>query len=359
MKIKPKNIFFNLYLKNYLNKYQNQLKPIVDLRNTPTTFLVISNTALGDTLLSTPAIKSLKKSFPNSKVVTLIHKKYIPLFKNFKYIDKIIPFYGGYKKFLKTIKTIKKLKPEMTLIFHGNGPQDIQLAIFSGSNYILKHPNNSPLKRYLSFDFKDKHQHTIEDRLDLIRKIGGKHIEKTMCVGDLKNQNIEKKFNDYKDLIGFQIGAANIYKMWPIENFIVLAKKIDKKIVITGIQSEWKLAEKIKKEVGKKIINLCGKCTIEELPYLIKNLKLLITNDTGTMHLAIALKIPTISLFSPTLSQGIGPYQDMNRHKVIQKNANFIQKLPKKQRDNSAMRLITVDEVYATYKKAIDENMHV
>ena len=96
---------------------------------------------------------------------------------------------------------------------------------------------------------------------------------------------------------------------------------------------------------------MCGKCKIEELPYLINNLKMLITNDTGTMHLAIALKTPTISLFSATTAKGIGAYQDLKIHKTIQKDGSFIQKLPKKQRDNSAMKLISVEEVYEKYKE--------
>ena len=343
-------LYFNLKSKSYKVKNIEELKISGN-----ETFLVISNTALGDTLLSTPAIKSLKKSFPNSKIVALIHKNYIPLFKNFSYIDTIIPFYGGYKKFFTTIKNIKKYKPTISLIFHGNGPQDIQISILSGCEFILKHPNRSPLKKFLSYDFKDKNQHTIEDRLDLIRKIGGKNLDISMEIGELNNNFFKEKFSKFKNFIGFQIGAADSYKMWPIENFIELAKKIEENIVITGIKSEWTLAQKIVDEVGNRVVNMCGKCSIEELPYLIDNLKLLITNDTGTMHLAIALKTPTISLFSATNAQQIGAYQDFNIHKTIQKNGNFIQGQDKKKRDDSAMRLIDVDEVYQKYLELSNE----
>ncbi len=110
------------------------------------------------------------------------------------------------------------------------------------------------------------------------------------------------------------------------------------------------MAQKIK-EVTPSVVNMCGKTSIEELPYLVRELKMLITNDTGTMHLAIALKVPTLSLFSPTSATGIGPYQDMKIHRVIQKDGSFIQKLPKKERDDSAMRLISLDEVYSLYKE--------
>lgn len=336
-------IYFLLRSKNYKTK---DIKTLKD----PKTFLVISNTALGDTILSTPAIKSLKLSFPNSKIVAVLKNAYTPLFDDFSYIDEIIEYDGKYKNFFAAIKSIKKHNPDIALIFHSNSPQDIELCVLSNIPYILKHPTKSKLKKFLSYDFKKKRQHTIEDRIDLVRAIGGKNIDTTMEIGKLDNENLDLKYKEYKNHIAFQIGAADRYKMWPIERFIELAKKIDKDIIITGVKEEFNLAQKIAKECPKAT-NLCGTLSIEELPYLIKNVKLLITNDTGTLHLAIALKTPTISLFSPTTSFGIGPYQDLNIHKVVQKDGSFIQKLPKKDRDDRAMRLIEVDEVYEKYKE--------
>ncbi len=353
MRIRVSDIFFKPYLFFYLKKYSNQLKNIKYLKNIPKTFLVISNTALGDAILSTPAIKSLKKSFPNSKIVALIHKSYIPLFENFKYIDTIIPFYGKYKKIFQTIKEIKKYHPQMALIFHGNGPQDIQIAIYSGCEYILKHPNNSPFKKYLSYNFKKKDKHIIEERVDLVRKIGGKEIDLTLEIGKLSDNKLLKKYKKYKNYIGFQVGASETYRMWPIENYISLAKKFlqnDEKILITGVGNESVYAEQIIASCNNEIKNMCGKTSVKELPYLIDNLKFLVTSDTGTLHLSIALKTPTISLFSPSSPKYTGPYQDFHIHKVIKKPGEFVNNKPKKKRSPEAMKLITTDDVFREYK---------
>lgn len=356
---KVQDIFYKIFFNRYIKKYPNQIQNIKEFSSPPKTFLVISNTAFGDTLLSTPAIKSLKESFPNSKVVALLHKSIVPLFKEYSSIDTIITFHGGFKKFRTTVKEIKKYNPEIALIFHGNGPQDIYFSVLSGCEFILKHPNSSPLKKYLSYDFIKKEQHTIEDRLDLVRLIGGKKIYTDMNLVEFKDQNLLKQYQEFHKTIGFQIGAADIYKIWPIDNFIELAKKIKEhdqtnKIVITGIDSEYIFAQQIVDECGDYVINMCGKCSIEELPYLIQNMKMLVTNDTGTMHLAITLKTPTISLFSPTDSKGIGPYQDQQIHHVIQKDGSYIQKLPKKKRSDEAMKLISVNEVFNQFKKVIN-----
>jgi ADP-heptose:LPS heptosyltransferase len=339
-------------LEKILNLFLTPAKPIKTLKvNKNHTFIVISNTGLGDTILSTPAIKSLKKSFPENKIIAVLKKSHTSLFKNFKYIDEIIEYDGKYKTFFKTLFKLKKYKNKITLIFHSNGPQDIQLAILSGSEYILKHPNKSYLKKYLSYDFNKKNQHNIEDKLDLVRKIGGKVIDKKMEIGDI----IDNKFTDFKNYIGFQVGSVDFCRMWPIDRFIELAKKLiknDEKIIILGAENEKYLGEKIINEVkNKNIINMCGETDLITLANIVNNLKMLITNDTGTMHLAIALKTPTISLFSASNSNAMGPYQDLEIHRVIQKDGSFIQKLPKKQRDDSAMKLIEVDEVYEKYKE--------
>lgn len=345
---------FDIFTKSYLKRHPNQLKKINEFQSAKN-FLIISNTALGDTILTIPLIKSVKLNFPDSKIIFVTKQNYIPLFKYIEEIDYFVPFYSKYKKFFSIIKEIKKHSPEISLIADGNAPEDIQLSIFSGCNFILKTPTKNPYKKYLSYQFDFKSQHTIENRLDLLRILGANNLTSRMDL-NLPHNNLFKEFKNY---IGLQIGAADKYKMWPIEKFIELANFLiskGEKIVITGIEKEKELGEKIVKECGKNVINMCGKTSIETLPFLIKNLKMLITNDTGTMHLAIAIKTPTISLFSPTNPKGIGPYQDLDIHKVVYKDGSFIQKLPKKQRDDSAMKLIHMNDVIKAYKE-LNENL--
>ena len=68
------------------------------------------------------------------------------------------------------------------------------------------------------------------------------------------------------------------------------------------------------------------------------------------VHLAIALGTPTLSLFSGYRPLNHWPYQDPHLHAVIRKDGVFIAAMPKKQRDDSAMRLISVGEVYSRYE---------
>jgi ADP-heptose:LPS heptosyltransferase len=160
-------------------------------------------------------------------------------------------------------------------------------------------------------------------------------------------------------VVGFQPGAANIYKMWPVENFKKLAKMILAEypnviIAVTGSKKEHRLGEAIREADSERIINFCGKFGIENLPKLISEMDVLVTNDTGTMHVAIALGVPTVELFGATDSEGIGVYQDKDRHIVIQKTDTLnLSSLPKAKRGAELMHQISVREVAEASKKLL------
>ncbi|MBI5583533.1 MAG: glycosyltransferase family 9 protein [Deltaproteobacteria bacterium] len=361
---KPLDRILDLFLKRYLARNPDQLRPIEALTASPRRFLVVSSTAVGDTILSTPAIKSLRRSFPEAHITALFHKRVAPLFAAFPYVDDVVTYAGGYKHFWRTVQRLRQIRPEAALILHGNGPQDIPLAVFSGARFILKHPTETEYKKYLSGRLEKRLQHVIEERLDLVRKVGGREVDTNLELPWVPGPELRKKVSGLlspeKTWIGFQIGAANVYKMWPIERFTALAERIlgsdpDAAIAITGNQKEKKLADRVAERFPDRVVNACGQFAIQEWPGLIRYLKLLVTNDTGTLHLAVALKTPTLSLFSATDSRLIGPYQDPGFHRVIQKEGGFVQRLPKEQRTDEAMRLITVDEVFAAYEHIVSD----
>ena len=326
--------------------------------------IVLSNTALGDTILSTPVIKTLKKSFPNIYIVFMVNKKIYPLFKDYEYADEVVTYNKNFWGIIKHIFYIRKNEFDSIFLAHSNGPQDLFIALASNIPNIHK-AINYPNK--VSFEFlkliknninSKKYQHIIEHRLDTVRYLNPSIIDSTIDIPKKFYKKMKK--NDDKFTIGLQLGAADVYKIWPIENFIKLTNELIKFnnkiiIVILGIKSEQGLAYQLLQSAidKKRVINYCGKTSIAELPTLINSLDLLVTNDTGTLHLSIALKKSSISLFSPTDSKIFGPYQDFNKHIVIQKNGNFINSKPKKNRNQDAMKLITVEEVYENAVKRI------
>ncbi len=332
-----------------------------ELKNTPkTSILIFSNTALGDTLLSTPAIKSLKDSFPNARVTLFVNKNVYPLFEGSEYIDNFVIYHGGYKKFFATLMQLRHLKADIALLMHSNGPQDIPMAIMSGAKIILKTPTKSPYKHHLSYGFSKKEQHTIEDRLDLARAIGADKLTTRMSLPPRYYEDKKREFLPSDALvIGFQPGAANVYKMWPVENFKELANRVlaeypNAIIAVTGSKKEHKLGEAIKGANSERIINFCGKFAIENLPKLISEMDVLVTNDTGTMHVAIALRVRTVSMFAGSEPKMFGAYQDLDRHVVIFEDGHsLIVGIAKSKRANDGMKMMTVDAVFSKTARQI------
>ena len=111
---------------------------------------------------------------------------------------------------------------------------------------------------------------------------------------------------------------------------------------------------KIKSNIESlSFLDLCCKTKVEELPKILKSLSLLVTNDTGILHLSIAIKVKTLSLFSPTSYLEFGAYQDKELHASIQKNGSFVNNKPKKQRTQEGMKLISVNEVLVKIEEMI------
>ncbi|OAG27679.1 glycosyltransferase family 9 protein [Thermodesulfatator autotrophicus] len=347
--------FLELYLKT---RKDFKVYPLEKLKEPPKKFLVFSITALGDTLFSIPAIKSLKLSFPNSELIAVINHKWVPLFESFPYIDKLYNFKKGILNIFSLGRNLREENAKVALIFHGNYPEDILLCMLSEVNFILKSRLNSKYINYLSFKDFDVNTHAIETRLALVKAIGGKKITKEMELEPLLDLSIKEKINtsfsilsSESRVIGFQLGASYMAKTWPIEHFVQLAKNLSIRgnyfFVLIGSKNEKKLGKIFERFYPyKNFLNFIGKTSLKELPYLLKKLDVLITPDTGILHLAIALKVPTVSLFALTNPIYNGPYQDLELHKVISRSEGLkYSHLKKKKRPQTPMESISPQEV--------------
>src|SRR4030042_1204211 len=120
-----------------------------------------------------------------------------------------------------------------------------------------------------------------------------------------KIQNHKVKTNN-KSLFIVNPGAKFEVQCWPPEKFTETTKWIKEKygaaVVLTGIAPERNIAETIRENSGDSVINLAGETTISELVELLRCAKACITNDTGTMHVAAMVGIPTVAIFTSRFS---------------------------------------------------------
>ena len=270
---------------------------------------------------------------------------------------------SGFLNQFKIISEIKSREIDTIFLFHSNGPEDIFFSICSGAQNVLKMTDNR-LHEYKKIFLNSPNieiKHDIEKKLDLLRIFSPSVISKKMQIPShfYQKKSIKKELDT--KFIGIQLGAQDLYKIWPIDRFIALAERILKdfkkvKFILFGYTKyEKSLVEKFQADysIPNDIENLYGRTSIDSLPSALNKLDLLITNDTGTFHLAVALKVKTVSLFGPTNSKVFGPYQDLKLHRVVQEDGYFVNKLPKKFRGQEGMELIDVDNVFDAVIKSL------
>ena len=324
--------------------------------------IITSSTAVGDTLMSTPAIRALRERYPRARITAHFYAPNMELFTNNPHVDAVVPFHGGYRKFIRTVLGLRRTRPDLGVILHGNDPQAVPLLYLAGTRFIVQNFRH-PTKKYrylLSHpaDMGPLPQHSIEQRTRTAAALGageGDHRMDLVVEGEavdearafLKECGFE---GDYR-FICFQIGAKDDYKVWPRERFVELGRRLaalapDVRIVITGSPAEAKATEAVAREIGQAAVSSAGRLSLRGLAGLLTLMTGLVTNDTGPMHMAVALETPTVSLFCPTNPAGVGPIQDPDIHTVIARERPCRPCLTKRCPRPFCMEQIEVDEVF-------------
>jgi ADP-heptose:LPS heptosyltransferase len=116
-----------------------------------------------------------------------------------------------------------------------------------------------------------------------------------------------------RPLIGFQLGASRVVRRWPSKHFIAVGRALEAQLgatlVLCGGKGERGIAEELAAGLGSQVVDLCGRTSIAELGGVLAHCDVLLTSDTGPMHMAVAVGTPVVALFfGPALPVDTGPY---------------------------------------------------
>ena len=291
-----------------------KIKKTKEIKN----ILIIQLWGIGETILTLPAIKELRKKFPKANISILATKRNADIYSNLNLFNKLIiislnPF--SIKWFL--LKNLRKYDLVIDMEEYLN--ISAIMSFFIGKNRIgYSHGIRSLLytdkiryndKQHISQTFMDLIDQNIKVK-SLIELAYSKNDEK--IINEFITKNKIKK-NDF--VAGLVPGAAESSKsrMWPKENFAELAdnliEKKNAKIIFIGADYEKDLMDSVINRIKNKsnVINTAGLFTLKQTFCLIKKLRLLVANDTGPMHIGAAQGTKTIGLFGPNLPIRFGP----------------------------------------------------
>lgn len=353
-------------------------------------FLIINPFGIGDVLFTTPVIKALKRQYPDSFIGYWSNLRVKPILESNPQINKIFAlsrgdlkkiyqesFLNGIGSALKLIWGIKKERFDICLDFSLDHRYSLLAKIIGirkriGFNY--KGRGRFLTDRVDLQGYSDRH--AVEYYLGLLKFLNITVEDKDLFLAVLSEDESKARnilasagIQESDCVIGIFPGAGGSWgpdasiKHWPALKFAQVAGKLmDKfgaKVLILGDETERKIAEVIVHSLANKPIDLVGKIGLGTLPAVIKNCNLLITNDGGPMHLAVALGTKSVSVFGPVSEVVYGPYPASLQHLVLKTDIacrpcykNF--RLEICDKDRECLKQVSVDAVFAAAVKLLN-----
>jgi lipopolysaccharide heptosyltransferase I len=299
------------------------------LKNNPK-ILVIKLSSLGDVFHPLPAVHIIKKEL-NATIDWVTTDIYADLVKSFTDIDRVISFrrrsfFSNLKSFL---KELRQEKYDLIIDFQGLMKSAMVAMLARGKVRIGPSFNREGSRIFYSaVAGKEKpERHAVDQCMDIIRYLDLPETEISFPVkypsssGDfiVKGSATDESLLEKHPAIALLPRSRWETKNWPLEYFIKLAQLLNETVAgslfLIGGPDDKNACATIESQVGDGIINLAGKMSLSETGAALEKMDLLITNDSGPMHMAAASGVPCLALFGPTDAGRTGPYGDI--HKVM------------------------------------------
>ncbi|MFC1804529.1 glycosyltransferase family 9 protein [Candidatus Omnitrophota bacterium] len=309
--------------------------------------LIVNPFGIGDVLFTTPLVRALKDNLPGVSIGYWCNERVSGLLGCNTRIDRIFalsrgdlkkkPALSAAKSFLALVSALKKEKFDTAFDFsldHRYGLLTKLIGVKRRIGYNYRNRGRFLTEKIDLEGYADKH--IIEYYLDLLKITDIIAQDRRMELS--VPQDFKSKAKDLLlparsksgRLVGILPGAGASwgrdahFKHWPAAKFGQLAdcliKESGAQVVLLGDQSEKQIGEVLIKSSQSEVLNLIGRTSIGELTAVINELDLLITNDGGPLHIAVALGKKTISFFGPVDAKVYGPYPaDTGRHIVLKK----------------------------------------
>ena len=278
-------------------------------------FLVFQTAKIGDMICTTPVFREIKAAYPGSRIGVVADSTSAIVLKNNPHVDEIIRVENkrlkGFIGKLKLALAVRRKRYDTALILAPN-VANILGAFWGGiPKRVVVCPDytGGTLKEALAlntdFEYHVAPRMVMETYLAALRHIGinTKRGDKEVYV----QPDAEAKYEDALKgpAIGLVLSAGNPFKQWGAEKFVSLAKKLldatGHTVVMLGYERDRGavvgLSATIKPD--QRVLNYCGATALEELPSVVKRLKLLIGVDTGLIYMADAFGVPVVDIAGP------------------------------------------------------------
>jgi ADP-heptose:LPS heptosyltransferase len=276
-------------------------------------FLIIRFSSIGDIVLTSPVVRCLKKQVVTAEIHFLTKKSFSKIVEANPYIDKLHYLDENLDA---VIETLKEEDFDYVIDLHHNlRTLKVKKALKKKSFSF----NKLNIEKWLLTALKINRMpdvHIVDRYMETLKTFGVKNdgagLDYFIPEAD-KIKNTDIPTSHQAGYIGLVIGAAYATKQFPLHKWEAFCRELVHPIIILGGPEDAEKGNYLSAIDPIKIYNACGKFNINESADLVRRAKLIVSNDTGLLHIAAAFKRPTISLWGNTVPElGMYPYYGNN-----------------------------------------------
>lgn len=338
--------------------------------------LIVKLSAIGDVIHTLPAANVLRERYPGAHITWLVEEAASSLVIGHPALDRTLVSRrkswiarlrsGPFNRRLETLREIREFIGQLRdrtydwiIDFQALLKSGILIAFTRGQYKVgfdkgMEHMEHSHIFLNRRIPPIDMDIHALTRGLILLDAIGvrTKSIEYRLPVGSAEREKARKLLDldaqNPREFVAINPMAKWDTKLWEDKKFAELADRIienhHRKVVFTGGGEDRVVIERILSRMRHKALNLSGKTDLKTLAAVYEHMDILITTDTGPMHLGAAVGIPVVALFGPTSSRRTGPFG--GKHIVISADPPCRPCFKRRCDTKNCMKNISVDTVY-------------
>jgi len=326
-----------------------------------------------------PLLEVLKKGFPEARIDWLVEEAASRIIEGHPAISRVVisrrkswqeqmregrnifPVIGEAARFLKDVRSREY---DLIIDLQGLLKSGILVGLSKGKRKVGMSGSREGARLFLNERPipVDYDQHAIDRYLKVAESLGcdsagwDGHIPVSLPDRRLVDHVLVSSGIDKKPLVAINPIARWRTKLWRPERFAILADRIRDElgceIIFTGSNLDEQIIGDITGMMKTSALSLAGQTNLKELAYFYSRCKLLITTDTGPMHMAAAMGCPVVALFGPTAPWRTGPYG--KGHKVIRADVECSPCFKKRCDHMTCMKEISVERVFEGVKEVLE-----
>lgn len=345
----------------------------------PKRYLLIRLSSIGDVLHCTPALRALRQAFPDAHITWAVGEVAAPLLENNPFLNELYVWprerwesaikagqlQEGWRLWQQLRQDLRGRSFDVALDVHGLFLSGL-VARASGAPQIIGMAHTRELNSWFMTDIAPAHpgSHVIERYLSVLRPLGITRGSPTMTlVVDEESRIFAEDFLRSRNIFSSQpivtlIPATSwITKNWPPEYFAAVANSLDPSwvVMLCGGPGDRTIADAVMNKAKRPVIDAVGKTNLLQTAALLSRSKAVLTGDTGPLHMAAALGVPTVSLFGPSHPARFGPLTGSHIVLTGTGGCQFCFKAACRSGDYRCMRSITPRKVLEALRRLVPE----